>query len=140
MEKGKNSVTSYEDLLMYSKGAVVELSPFSDSFPFVCRLKRPSLLDIISNGSIPNELLPVAVDLFQAKDEEEENGGSAEQIIERSVGRNKIFIEIAKSSLVEPTYEEIKKAGLDLTPEQLLDIYYYVNSGVEKLKFFRENE
>lgn len=136
----QKNVTSIEDLKKYAQGAVVELSPFSESFPFVCRLKRPHILELVENGNITNDLLPVAVKLFTAEEEKTEENKSAEEMLEHSINRNKILIEVAKASLVQPTYEEIKKAGLELTPEQLIDIYNYVNTGVEQLKFFRSNE
>lgn len=140
METGQKNITSLHDLEKYAQGAVVELSPFSESFPFVCRLKRPHILDLVENGNITNELLPVAVKLFTAEEEKTEDNKSAEKMLEYSINRNKILIEVAKASLVQPTYEEIKKAGMELTPEQLIEIYNYVNTGVEQLKFFRTDE
>ena len=47
----KNNVTTLEDLKHYAEeGVTVEITPFSQSVPFICKLKRPSMLDLISEG------------------------------------------------------------------------------------------
>lgn len=130
-------VTTIEDLLKYSEGVAVELSPFSDSVPFVCKLKRPSLLEMAVNGTINNELLPVALELFENKKEENVEEKSAEEIIKKSKEFNDIMKIIARCAMVCPSYEDIESANIELTSEQLVDIYNYVNTGIEDLKFFR---
>ena len=51
-----------------------------------------------------------------------------------------MFERIAKAAMLEPTYEDVKNAGMELTMLQLTEIYNYVNLGVEKLKFFRSEQ
>ena len=67
----KLKVTTFEDLQKYSQGVLVELPSFSESQPFVCRLKRPDLIDIVTND-IPNELMGVAYKLFQPDEEKKQ--------------------------------------------------------------------
>ena len=57
-------VTSFESLQEYAKGQIVELPPFAEGQPFVARLVRPSLLDMVSDGTIPNPLIASANKLF----------------------------------------------------------------------------
>lgn len=130
--------TSFETLKKYSNGVVIELSPFSETQPFVCRLKRPELLDVIESG-IPNELLGVAYKLFNPEDEKNENK-SAEEEFKTSSDFRKVLECIAEATMVEPTYKEVLDAGMKLSTIQLMEIYDYVNTGVEKLKFFREQQ
>ena len=44
---------------------------------------------------------------------------------------------IAKETLVEPTYEEIKSVGLELTDEQMMFLFNYSQQGVKALESFR---
>nr|DAG38786.1 MAG TPA: hypothetical protein [Caudoviricetes sp.] len=131
-----NKVTTFEELTKYSSGVVMELTPFSESQPFVARLKRPDLIDIVTT-EFPNELLGVAYELFNSDEQEQENK-NPEKVFKASAERKKVLEIIAKATLVEPSFEEIEKAGMKLTFVQLLEIYEYVNRGVENLKFFRE--
>lgn len=135
-------ITSFEILEEYAKGAIVELPSFSDNQPFVCRLKRPSLPEIVTNGTIPNELLQTAYELFEGVASEEEaiekdKNKSTEQKMRESVAVANVLKVVAKSAMAEPTYKQLEDIGVELTQEQLYAIYLYVNSGVTDLKSFR---
>lgn len=130
-----NKVTTFEELTKYSSGVVMELTPFSESQPFVARLKRPDLIDVVTT-EFPNELLDTAYKLFN--EEQEQENKNPDNVFKESAERKKVLEIIAKATLVEPSFEEIEKAGMKLTFVQLLEIYEYVNRGVENLKFFRE--
>lgn len=130
-----NKVTTFEELTKYSSGVVMELTPFSESQPFVVRLKRPDLIDVVTT-EFPNELLDTAYKLFN--DEQAQENKNPDKVFKESAERKKVLEVIAKATLVEPSFEEIEKAGMKLTFVQLLEIYEYVNRGVENLKFFRE--
>lgn len=131
----KNSVpgiTSFEDLKRYAKGNVVTLPPFAEGQPFVARMKRPSLMELVRNGEIPNELLTRANALFfdSTKAVEYEDEATMKQIFE-------IIDSICKASFVEPTYEEIVDSGVKLTDEQLMFVFQYSQKGVQALGSFR---
>lgn len=132
-------VTSIEQLREYAKGAIIELPPFSSGQPFVCRLKRPSLPEIAINGTIPNELLNIAYELFEGVEnaEEADKGKSTEQKMRETVAVIDVFKVVAKSAMTEPKYEQLEELGIELTADQLYAIYSYVNRGIEDLKSFR---
>lgn len=125
-------ITSIDELKSYANGTVVELPSFSEGHPFVARLKRPSLLGMVKKGKIPNTLLVRANELFvQAGagfDVEEEN--MMEQMFD-------VLDLMAGETFVEPTYKEIKEAGIQLTDEQLMFIFNYAQQGVRALESFR---
>ena len=125
-------VTDIESLKKYSNGTVVELPSFSEGQPFVARLKRPSLLGMVKQGKIPNTLLVRANELFvqtgSGFDVEEEN--MMEQMFD-------VLELMAGETFVEPTYKEIKEAGIQLTDEQLMFIFNYAQQGVRALESFR---
>lgn len=125
-------LTSIEELKKYANGTVVELPSFSEGQPFVARLKRPSLLSMVKQGKIPNTLLVRANELFVQTgagfDVEEEN--MMEQMFD-------VLELMASETFVEPTYDELKEAGIQLTDEQLMFIFNYAQQGVRALESFR---
>lgn len=125
-------ITSIDELKSYANGMVVELPSFSEGQPFVARLKRPSLLGMVKQGKIPNTLLVRANELFVQTgagfDVEEEN--MMEQMFD-------VLDLMAGETFVEPTYKEIKEAGIQLTDEQLMFIFNYAQQGVRALESFR---
>ena len=125
-------ITGIDELKSYANGTVVELPSFSEGQPFVARLKRPSLLGMVKQGKIPNTLLVRANELFVQTgagfDVEEEN--MMEQMFD-------VLDLMAGETFVEPTYKEIKEAGIQLTDEQLMFIFNYAQQGVRALESFR---
>lgn len=131
MNKTEKKITSIDELKKVANGAIVELPPFAEGTTFYAKLKRPSLLNMVKQGKIPNTLLVRANELFvQAGglDPEEEN--MMEEMFE-------VIELIASETFVEPTYKEIKEAGIELTDEQLMFIFSYAQQGVKALESFR---
>nr|DAP60054.1 MAG TPA: hypothetical protein [Caudoviricetes sp.] len=132
VKKREVNVTSIEDLKNYANGTVVEMPPFAEGQPLVARLKRPSILGMAKQGRIPNTLLVKANELFLQSgaglDTEEED--TMKQLYD-------VLDLIARETLVEPTYEEIKSVGLELTDEQMMFLFNYSQQGVKALESFR---
>lgn len=122
-------VTSILDLQEYAKGVLVELPDFAEGQPFVVRLRRPSMLVLAKSGKIPNELLATADALFNGT-KKEKNPNALKEI-------TGILEIMADAALAEPTYAEVKEAGLDLTDEQFMAIFNYTQAGVRALDTFR---
>lgn len=134
--KEQKKITSFDDLKKYSEGAIVELPPFSENQPFVARLCRPSVVDMMMDGTIPNELLETAFSLFDGGSEQEEEKSISDRLKE-SKETTDILRVIAEHTLVSPTYNDILESGLQLNDTQLAAIYRYTQLGVENLKSFR---
>ena len=124
--------TSILELKEVSAGRLVELPPFAEGQRFIARLKRPSMLVLVKSGKIPNELISQANTLFA-------KGGNAMDVQDTEMMSNlfKIIDSICEASFVEPTYAELKKAGIELTDDQLMFIFNYSQKGVHALKSFR---
>ncbi|CAB1242676.1 conserved hypothetical protein [Clostridiaceae bacterium BL-3] len=120
-------VTSMEELRSQST-EVIELSPFAgDKFIHV-RVKRLSILGLCQSGEIPNQLLGVARKLFYQED--------IQKIDLKEYG--KIIDIICENTLVKPSIEQLKEAGLKLTDVQKFELWAYSQQGVEGLKSFRK--
>lgn len=129
-------VTSIEELRKVALGELVELPRFAEDVPFVARLKRPSMLAMTKSGKIPNELLVEANKLFV--------GGTASVATQNQMDANmmdnlfQILEVICDEAFVEPTYKELKDAGITLTDEQQMFVFAYTQRGIETLKSFRQ--
>lgn len=127
-------VTSLSTLQGYAQGTVLELPPFGPGQPFVARLKRPSMMVLAKSGKIPNALLQSANSLF-------ENGvvnsfnSFEDDTLSKLFG---VMDVLCEASFIEPTYQQIKDAGLTLTDEQMLFVFHYCQNGVKQLEPFRE--
>ena len=113
-----NKVTSPEEIknLKAKGGELIELPGFDENTPFTARVKRPSLMELCNNGTIPNPLLASAQRLFEGQ-------------MEKStiVDYGKVMQKVVEVALVEPTYAEIKDI---LTDSQIVVIFDYVLKGV----------
>lgn len=124
-------ITSLEQLKQYANGNIVRLPDFAEGQPFVAKLKRPSILGMAKRGKIPNSLLVKANDLFvQSGSLDTEENSMMQEIYD-------VINLIASETFVEPTYDEIKSTGIELTDEQMMFIFNYSQQGVKALESFR---
>ena len=111
----------------YHAAVRVELPGWQDDIPFEAVLRRPSLLTMAAEGSIPNELIGAAQKLFC------EGYDSALPLDQ--LGR--LLHRIAAEAMVEPTLEQLEAEGCRLTDLQLAAIYNFSQAGVRALEPFR---
>lgn len=126
-------VTTLSDLSQYSHGQLLQLPEFGAGQPFAAYIRRPSLLTLAANGSIPNSLLTIANSLFKKGGAAALDSSKPEDFKEAT----KVFHILAEAALVQPTYAEIKEAGLELTDDQLAFIFNYTQAGTKALESFR---
>lgn len=124
-------VTTLENLKEYASGQIVELPPFAEGQPFVARMKRPSILGLVEQNKIPNILLSTAESLFMGTKVTSEDRDS---ILQNTLSVIKI---LAEESFVQPTFQEIKEAGVELTDDQLMFVFNYAQQGPKALQNFR---
>lgn len=125
-------ITSLKALQEYAEGQVVELPPFAEGQPFVARICRPSMLILAKSGKIPNELLDTANNLFvNGKPDIKKDL----DVLSTVYDLLEVFCE---ACFLEPTYQELKDIGLQLTDEQLMFVFNYAQTGVRALEPFRE--
>lgn len=124
-------VTSISQLNEYAKGQLVELPSFGEGQPFFARLRRPSMLALAKSGKIPNSLLATANRMFDSSlDTKNENMLKDFYMVMET---------ILEAAFVEPTYQEIKDAGVQLSDDQMIFVFNYTQQGVRALDQFRQN-
>lgn len=126
------STTSIFDLQTYAKGTLVRFPDFAEGQPFVARVRRPSMLVLAKQGKIPNTLLNSANELFS------KGGAGMDADNENMLADIYSICEIiCESALKEPTYQQIKDAGLELSDDQLMAVFNYAQTGAKALESFR---
>lgn len=131
MEHNNLKVTPLAQLERYSQGQIVELPPFADGQPFVARLVRPSMLALAKSGKIPNQLLDAANGLFF--------DGNKEAKLDPDAMKNMFGVVdvICDACFLEPTMQDLREIGLQLTDDQYMYVFNYSQNGVAALKSFR---
>lgn len=129
---GKLKVTSLDNLKKIAQGEVVELPSFIEGEPFYARVRRPSIMSMVTKGDIPNSLMSTALELFYGKMKKESNPDFKKM--------TEIQDLVVKSALLEPTVDELNEIGLQLTDEQSLAIFNYTQQGVQALERFRKEQ
>ncbi len=120
-----------------NQSMIMELPGWGIDDTFVCRVKRIDLVSLLKKGKIPNnELLNAVMELFKVNNNEKvkESDLVRRENYVKYLEKAELFAEIA---LVEPSYKELKDAGIDLTDEQKGIFYNMAVYGVKTLIPFR---
>ena len=128
-------ITSIDELKVMSSGEIVKLPSFGQGQDFYARLRRPSMLKLAQSGQIPNSLLQTANSLFN---------GTVDQKLDADPEFMKDMFDLidvlAEAVFVEPSWQAIKEADIQLTDEQYMFIFNYTQQGVKAVEPFREDE
>lgn len=127
--KKDTHITNLAALEKAANGEIVALPGWTEEQPFVARLKRASLTGMIRAGKIPNPLIAAAQKLYEGL-----NKSRVSATFEETA---KVMRLVVEEALAEPTMEQLKAAGLDLTEEQADQIYLYAIKGAKVLETFR---
>lgn len=128
------NITSIDELKLMSGGEIVELPPFVQGKQFVAKLRRPSMMNLVKQGKIPNSLIKMATDLFNGATKDSET--SAEEAMPQML---QIMEIMAEATFIEPKWSDIKAAGIELTDEQMIFIFNYTQNGVQQVAPSPEN-
>lgn len=128
------NITSIDELKLMSGGEIVELPPFVQGKQFVAKLRRPSMMNLVRQGKIPNSLIKMAADLFNGTTKDSET--SAEEAMPQML---QIMEIMAEATFIEPKWSDIKAAGIELTDEQMIFIFNYTQNGVQQVAPSPEN-
>ena len=124
-------ITSLAQLTKYTEGQVVELPSFAEGQPFIARIRRPSMLALAKSGKIPNSLLKTANGLFLGDSKGKQN----DEAYLRDVFD--VWDVVCEACFLEPSWDELQKAGIELTDDQYMFIFNYTQTGVKALSSFR---
>lgn len=103
---------------------VVEISGFEENEKIEVRIKSMSLLTMMNNGKIPNELLGVVQKLFNEGTNSKKKKISEKDIISQSddIKSLTMLMDVAcKEVLVEPKFEEIEDYLTDVQKSEIFN-------------------
>lgn len=126
------AITPFETLLTLAPTQPEELtiSGWYGGEPVTVRVKRPNFYHLLARGAVPNPLIPVVQKMFvHGLDVHDVAGADGEFA--------RALLVIAEETLAEPTMEQLRDAGIELTDDQLLEIMIYATSGARALAAFR---
>lgn len=123
-------ITNLQQLQTYAQGQVVQFPDFAEGQPFVARIKRPSMLALAKANKIPNALLQTANSMFSGRGVSEKKPTALADLFQ-------VLDVMCEACFVEPTFAQIKEAGVQLTDEQLMFVFKYSQEGVKALDSFR---
>lgn len=129
---GQLQPTSMQELLAVANGSVVRFPDFAEGMPFVARVRRPSMLVLAKSGKIPNALMKSASQLFTG--DLDVKDADAENMLKDVYSVCEI---IAEASLIQPSWADLKNAGVELSDDQMMAIFNYSQNGIKALQSFR---
>lgn len=94
------------------------------------------MLALAKSGKIPNSLLETANELFTGSVGSKSN--KKDPVTLKEIFG--ILDIICEACFLEPTYKEIKEAGMELTDDQLMFVFNYSQTGVKALENFRKQQ
>ena len=107
----------------------IEIHDWDGSGLIEVRARRPGLYNMASMGFIPNPLLGAMQAMF--------SGSTAQINAVDAKKQGECLTAIARYALVEPTMAQITEAGLELTDQQLLELYQFALAGPVRYAAFR---
>lgn len=113
----------------------LEVPGFEEGETLIFKVKKASLMGLVTQGKVPNHLLGVAMEMMGQKRDKKakkEEKSEAEELKEAAQ-----LVELyCRLCMVEPTYEEMEDI---LTDEQYQAIFDFGINGVTKLADFRKD-
>lgn len=131
-------VTSLAELKKIKTEDIVELGEFEDGTMLTVRMKKISAFNLITSKKLPNRLLKAGTELVQNNASVFKNLVSEDmEVASDAIELSKIILE---ETMLEPSYKDIKKCGLELTVEQLNNALLYSLGGLKSLENFRTDK
>lgn len=134
------SLSQLTEIKRQLEGIVIPLPPFVPGTEFNARVRRLLPIDLVTAGQIPNSLLVAVNSLFEDQQERKKNNEPLDMTDERLNDFSALIEATCEAALLEPTVQELREIGLELTDDQKLTVWYYTQAGVSALQTFRSEQ
>lgn len=112
--------------------SIIPIPGFNEGETFEIKVKKLSIVGLMSSGKIPNSLMQVVKDAFEgiksAGAEEDESA-----IMDKAGDIGKLLDIVCKEAMLEPQFDDIKDVMNDA---QKLAVFQFTQGGVEEAKSF----
>jgi len=126
-------VTSIEELKQAST-RVVEVSGFEPGETLKFKIRRASLLDLVEQGAVPNNLLNIVFEILKIRSENNTFNPLQDLSAEKFKDFCGLIDAVCKAVMIEPSYDEAREYLIDA---QKIEIYQYAQYGLRVLEKFR---
>ena len=113
--------------------SVIPIPGFDEGETFEIKVKKLSIVGLMSSGKIPNSLMKVVKDAFEGikSSNGAENGESA--VMDKAGEIGKLLDIVCKEAMLEPTFDDVKDVMNDA---QKLAVFQFTQGGVDEVKPF----
>jgi len=113
---------------------VVEISGFEPGETLRFRIRRASLLDLVEQGAVPNNLLNIVFEILKIRSEKNTFNPLQDLDAEKFKDFCGLIDAVCKAVMIEPSYDEARELLIDA---QKIEIYQYAQYGLRVLEKFR---
>lgn len=119
--------------------AIISIPGFDPGETFEIRVKKLSIVGLMSSGKIPNPLMKVVKDAFAGiKSSSDADGADNDASLMDKAGEiGKLLDIVCREAMLEPAFEDVKDVMNDA---QKLAVFQFTQGGVEQAKSFPEGE
>ena len=113
--------------------AVIEIPGFDPNETFEIKVRKLSLVGLMSSGKIPNSLMKVVKDAFAGIKSSADGEADESAIMDKAGEIGKLLNIVCKEAMLEPAFDDVKDVMNDA---QMLAVFQFTQGGVEEVKPF----
>ena len=113
--------------------SIIPIPGFDKHETFDIKVKKLSIVGLMSSGKIPNSLMQVVKDAFAGIKSNANPEDAESSIMDKAGDIGKLLDIVCEEAMLEPRFEDIKDVMND---EQKLAVFQFTQGGVEEVKSF----
>lgn len=115
--------------------SVIEIPGFDKDETFEIKVRKLSVVGLMSTGKIPNSLMQVVKDAFAGIKSASQKSDDDIQLIDKAGEISKLLDIVCREAMIEPVFDDVSDVMNDA---QKLAVFQFVQGGVEQAKSFPE--
>ena len=113
--------------------SIIPIPGFDAGEVFEIKVRKLSIVGLMSSGKIPNSLMKVVKDAFEGIKSSNGAEDSESAVMDKAGEIGKLLDIVCKEAMLEPAFDEIKDVMND---SQKLAVFQFTQGGVEEVKPF----
>lgn len=117
--------------------SIIPIPGFDEGETFEIKVKKLSIVGLMSSGKIPNSLMQVVKDAFAGIKSNTAGNDADASIMDKAGEIGKLLDIVCAEAMLEPKFEDVKDVMNDA---QKLAVFQFTQGGVEQAKMFHTVE
>lgn len=113
--------------------SIIPIPGFDEGETFEIKVKKLSIVGLMSSGKIPNSLMKVVKDAFDGIKSSHGAEDSESAVMDKAGEIGKLLDIVCKEAMLEPTFDDVKDVMNDA---QKLAVFQFTQGGVEEVRPF----